>query len=74
MDRERGARLWRLRKLHQTVDAELQEIAGSAEVEVAFFYNGAFAYARRHPSRAAALAEAAVKRLELERDGWSFHW
>jgi len=74
MDSDRGRRIWRLRKLHQTVDAELQEIAGSAEVEVHFFYNGAFAYARRLPSRAAALAEAAVKRSELERDGWAFHW
>ena len=37
-------RLWRLRKLHQSVDAELRQ------------------------------AEAAAKRAELERDGWTFHW
>jgi hypothetical protein len=62
-----------LRKLHQFVDAELREHDG-AGVEVLFFYNGALAYGRQVPTRAEALAEAAGKRAELEREGWMFHW
>jgi hypothetical protein len=65
-------RLWRLRKLHQYVDAEIHGEEGSFEVQ--FFYNGELAYGRRCASRASALAEAAGKRAELERDGWTFHW
>jgi hypothetical protein len=66
-------RVWRMRTLHQSIDAEIHEaIDGSAEVH--FFLNGEFTYARRCPSRELALAEAAAKREELERDGWTFHW
>jgi hypothetical protein len=67
-------RLWRLRKLHQFVDAELRELDATDAVEVHFFYNGDFAYALRFKSRALAVADAASRRLELERDGWTFHW
>jgi hypothetical protein len=73
MERDRPMRLWRLRKLHQYVDAELKALAGG-ESEVRFFYNGEFAYARRLPTRERAVAEAGAKRTELERDGWMFHW
>lgn len=66
-------RLWRLRKLHQSVDAELV-VDGDACVEVRFRYNGDVAYSRVYPTRQAAIAEAARKRAELERDGWTFHW
>jgi hypothetical protein len=74
MEPDRETRLWRVRKLHQYVDAELREVANGGGTEVHFFYNGDFAYARRLPSRALALAEAAAKRNELEREGWMFHW
>lgn len=74
MDRDRAQRLWRLRKLHQYVDAELKEGHPDGGVEVHFFYNGEFAYARRLPTRSLAVAEASAKRLELEREGWMFHW
>jgi hypothetical protein len=66
-------RVWRLRKLHQSVDAELHNHSGSA-VELRFLYNGDVAYARVCHNRAEALSEAAAKRAELERDGWMFHW
>jgi hypothetical protein len=66
------SRIWRLRKLHQQADARLQD--DGQDVEVQFFYNGVLAYARRLPTRALALAEAAEKRAELERDGWTEHW
>ena len=66
-------RIWRMRKLHQSIDAELHE-AIDGSVEVHYLLNGEFIYARRYPNRELALAEAAVKRAELERDGWAFHW
>jgi hypothetical protein len=66
-------RLWRLRKLHQYVDAELTEtVAGG--VEIRFLYNGELSYRRRWETTALAVEEAARKRAELEREGWSFHW
>ena len=68
-----GTRVWRMRKLHQYVDAELVD-TGEAGVELQFFYNGERAYSRRWPTRERALNEAAEKRAELERDGWMFHW
>jgi hypothetical protein len=66
-------RVWRLRKLHQYVDAELRD-DGDAGVQIQFFFNGELAYGRRWPTRALALSEAADKRAELERDGWMAHW
>jgi hypothetical protein len=68
-----GQRVWRLRKLHQYVDAELRDNATSG-VDLQFFYNGECAYTRNWPTHALALAEAADKRAELEREGWMFHW
>jgi hypothetical protein len=74
MERDRAQRMWRLRKLHDYVDAELKEGEGDSGVELHFFYNGAFSYARQLPTRALAVAEASAKRAELEREGWMFHW
>jgi hypothetical protein len=66
-------RIWRLRRRHQVVDAELRDGEGT-DAEIRFVLNGTVSYARSHPSRTAALSEAAAKRAELERDGWLFHW
>ena len=62
--------LWRLRKNHRTVDAELL-FHGEYGVEIQFLYNGEMAYGRRWPARALAIAEADDKRTELERAGWN---
>jgi len=67
-------RLWRLRKLHQQVDVQLRDEGAQGRVETRFFYNGELAYVRQWPTRAQALADAAEKRTELERDGWTAHW
>ncbi len=64
--------MWRLRKLHQWVDAEIR-LDGDAVV-LLFLLNGALTYERRWPTRAEAMAEAAGKRAELEREGWMAHW
>jgi hypothetical protein len=73
MARSLEERVWRLRKLHQYVDAELRD-EGGAGVRVQFFFNGEPVLGRRWPTRALALLEAAGKRAELERDGWMAHW
>jgi len=70
---DRSKRLWRLRKLHDTVDAELSD-AADGQIELKVFYNGELAYVRRLATRAEALGEAASKRAGLEREGWNFHW
>jgi hypothetical protein len=68
-------RLWRLRKLHQYVDAEIADGNAPGELTaIRFLFNGELSYERRVPSRAAALAEAASRRAALEREGWTFHW
>jgi hypothetical protein len=60
-----------MRKLHQSIDAELHEEAG---IVLQFRLNGETSYERRLATKEEALAEAARKRAELERDGWMYHW
>ena len=64
-------RLWRMRKLHQSIDAELHD---GPEIILQFKLNGEPSYERRLSTRTEAVAEAARKRAELERDGWMYHW
>jgi hypothetical protein len=66
-------RLWRVRRLHHYVDAELR-VRDEGGVELSYAYNGELTYRRAWPSREQALEEAAAKRTQLERDGWMFHW
>ena len=68
-----GKRLWRLRKRHQWVDAELRMLA-DARVSLHLYYNGTLAYERQWDSQDPALQEAALRRQELEREGWIPHW
>jgi hypothetical protein len=76
MESQKVYRVWRLRKQSLYVDAQLREVldGDAASVEVRFLYNGELSYARRWPSREAALADADSKRAELEREGWIVHW
>jgi len=68
----RGDRLWRLRKLNQQVDAT---IAGEgSSISLRMFYNSRLVYQRSWPSREDAIADAAERRLTLERHGWTAHW
>jgi hypothetical protein len=71
-----GERLWRVRKDHRTVEAELRyhpEGLGGG-VEVQFYYRGEFVYGRRWATREAAVAEADDKLRELVQRGWATHW
>lgn len=69
-----SSRLWRLRKRHQYIDAELLPGGDDRSVELQFLINGELSYRRVWPVREDALAEAAAKRSELEREGWAEHW
>jgi hypothetical protein len=66
-------RLWRLRKQQWFVDAQLDD-QGDAGVEIALLYNGELSYRRLWPTRGEALADAAARRSDLEREGWMPHW
>ena len=66
-------RLWRLRKQNLVVDAQIRDEADNG-VEVSFLYNGEISYRRLWPTRSEALADAAARRSELEREGWMLHW
>jgi hypothetical protein len=71
--RPAGERLWRLRKMHDQIDAVLRD-HGHEGVEIEFFYNGERLYGRRWAARQPGVSDAAGKRAELERGGWSSHW
>jgi hypothetical protein len=67
-------RVWRLRKNSTWLDARLAACAGSTEVELQFFRDGALFYARRWPSREEALTDAGSQLRDLQRAGWNTHW
>jgi len=67
-----GERLWRVRKHHTWIDAQVHEYADG--VEIGFTYDGAPVYARRFPTRHLALTEADRTLRELQRAGWATHW
>ena len=68
-----GERIWRVRKNHTWIDAQLHP-SGDQGVELRLFYDGRLALARTWPSRAAAIDYAAQQLKRLERAGWNSHW
>jgi hypothetical protein len=70
---ERSHRVWRLRKLHLSIDASVLE-DGEAGVELRLVLNGELMYVRRWPTHDLALEDASSRRAELEREGWMSHW
>jgi len=71
---EAPERVWRVRKNHTWIDAQVRQVPDSAAVELQFFYDGALVLARRWPSRERALSHAADQLRELQRVGWNTHW
>ena len=67
-------RLWRLRKRHLYVDAELRPIDDTGAFDLRILYGTTVTSSRRCASRADAVAQARIRRAELEREGWNFHW
>ena len=70
---DRVQRLWRLRKRNHVVDVEFHP-GSDGGIDVRFLYNGTLSYSKHCATRVEAVAEAATKRAELEREGWIFHW
>jgi len=66
--------LWRLRRLHQSIDAVLHGGRDGGGVELQFLLNGSVIFSRHWPTRPPALDEAASRRADLEREGWMPHW
>jgi hypothetical protein len=69
-----GERLWRVRKNHLSIDAQLHPAAGGSAVDLRFFYDGDLILTTRLRSRSAAEAEASRRLRELQRAGWTVHW
>ena len=67
-------RVWRLRKNHASIDAQIRDCVESDQVELQFFYDGTLVVARRWPSREAALTHAGDQLRDLQRAGWNTHW
>ena len=67
-------RIWRARKHHTWIDAQLRPAADAAGFELQFFYDGALVLNRTCPTREDAVAHAARQLRELQRAGWNSHW
>jgi hypothetical protein len=74
MDRASDLRIWRLRKRNLYVDAELRAVDGTGEFDLLVFYGTMLTSSRRYATRAEAVTDAQIRRAELEREGWTFHW
>ena len=65
-------RLWRVRKDHTWIDAQIRDCPDG--VEVGFSYDGARVFARRFSTRDLAVNEADRTLQDLQRAGWTTHW
>ena len=68
----RQTRLWRVRRAHTWIDAQLACASGAIEVQ--FFIDGERVLTRAFPTRALATAEADRRLRDLQRAGWTTHW
>jgi len=69
---DRGLRLWRARRRHDRIDAELR-LSGSAWV-LEYWRNDRLMVTRRYETETKARAEAEVQLKDLQRVGWIDHW
>ena len=67
-----GERVWRARKNHTWIDAQLH--AAVEGVELQFYYDGSLVLSRVWPTREDAVAHANRQLRELQRAGWNLHW
>jgi hypothetical protein len=65
-------RLWRVRKNHTWIDAQLT--SGPAAIELRFFLDGEPIFSRQFSTRALATGDAQRRLRDLERAGWTTHW
>jgi hypothetical protein len=69
-----GERVWRARKNHTWIDAQLKPAADAAGFELQFFYDGSLVLIRTCATREAAVAHAEQQLRDLQRAGWNSHW
>ena len=67
-------RLWRVRKDHVWLDAQLQASDDRSGFDLRVFYHGSLVFSRRWPSRDEAVDFAARQLRDLQRAGWNTHW
>jgi hypothetical protein len=65
-------RLWRVRKNHTSIDAQISD--HDAGVEIRYFYDGEPVLSQQWPTRQLALTDAAARLRDLQRAGWTTHW
>ncbi len=65
-------RLWRVRKRHDHIDAQLREMSGGWTLQ--FARNDRPLIVWEFPTEPEARCEAERKLKELERAGWTSHW
>ena len=65
-------RLWRVRKNHTSIDAQIHD--RDAGVEIRYFYDGEPVLSQQWPTRQLALTDAAGRLRDLQRAGWTTHW
>jgi len=70
--REISERVWRVRKNHSAIDAQLSD--RDAGVEIRYFYDGEPILSQQWPTRELALTDAAERLRDLQRAGWTTHW
>ena len=68
----RPQRLWRVRKNHTWIDAQLT--SGPTAIELRFFLDGEPVFSREFPTCALAAADADRRLRDLQRAGWTTHW
>jgi hypothetical protein len=67
-------RIWRARKSHAWIDAQVRDCGDSPGAEVRFYYDGALVLAQRWATRDDAIRCANGHLKELQRAGWVTHW
>ena len=65
-------RVWRVRRRHDHIDAELCQRGGSWEL--CYRHNDRVLLVWRYDSQASALAEADARLDALVHAGWAMHW
>jgi hypothetical protein len=70
--REISERVWRVRKNHSSIDAQLSDRDGG--VEIRYFYDGEPILSQEWRTRELALTDAAERLRDLQRAGWTTHW
>lgn len=69
-----GERVWRARKNHTWIDAQVRTSEDLTGFELQFFYDGSLVLTRIWPTREDAVAHADRQLRELQRAGWNSHW